>query len=193
MTVGGVNSQGRRKRRTHQKSRRGCRNCKLRRVKVRTHRSRFICLLQLGFEERIIADITSCKCDEARPGCKKCSNFGVSCNYDDPNAPDLQTICHSVTWGSPAKGLPPKLARSSMESCFPVAKVEVLNSLRPGLPCLSDDGKSTTLLDIECQGRLDRFITRTVLTIGTPHVSVIFQAEVSSIIYDVCSCHDTAQ
>ena len=192
MTVERENSHDRRKRRTHRKSRRGCRNCKLRRVKVRTHTSRLIYLLQLDIKERIIADITSYKCDEARPGCKKCSNFGVSCNYDDPNAPDLQTICHSVTLGSPVIGLPPKSASSSMESCFSVAKMEVLNSLRPGLPCLSDDGKSTILLDIECQGRLDRFISRTVLTVGTPHVSVIFQTEINSIICGVCSCHDTA-
>lgn len=50
-----------RKRRAHNKSRRGCRNCKLRRV----------------------------KCDETRPQCQKCSVYGVVCNYD-PNTPDLQ-------------------------------------------------------------------------------------------------------
>ncbi|PGH32776.1 hypothetical protein GX50_04430 [[Emmonsia] crescens] len=50
-----------RKRKAHKKSRQGCGNCKIRRV----------------------------KCDESRPGCKKCSSFGVSCNYD-PGAADLQ-------------------------------------------------------------------------------------------------------
>ncbi|TVY69038.1 Sterol uptake control protein [Lachnellula suecica] len=50
-----------RKRKSHKKSRRGCRNCKLRRV----------------------------KCDEARPECNKCTTFGVTCNYDS-KTPDLQ-------------------------------------------------------------------------------------------------------
>ncbi|KAH7410455.1 hypothetical protein DE146DRAFT_645004 [Phaeosphaeria sp. MPI-PUGE-AT-0046c] len=45
--------QAERKRRVHAKSRRGCGNCKLRRV----------------------------KCDELRPQCKKCILFGVDCNY----------------------------------------------------------------------------------------------------------------
>ncbi|KAF1979786.1 hypothetical protein BU23DRAFT_496671 [Bimuria novae-zelandiae CBS 107.79] len=43
-----------RKRKAHAKSRKGCGNCKLRRV----------------------------KCDEARPKCKKCMLYGVSCGYD---------------------------------------------------------------------------------------------------------------
>lgn len=46
--------QGKRRRRAHQKSRQGCGNCKLRRV----------------------------KCDETHPRCKRCISFGVSCNYD---------------------------------------------------------------------------------------------------------------
>ncbi|KAF2269154.1 hypothetical protein CC78DRAFT_540201 [Lojkania enalia] len=47
-----------RKRKAHEKSRKGCGNCKLRRV----------------------------KCDEARPQCKKCLAYGVSCNYDGKQA-----------------------------------------------------------------------------------------------------------
>ncbi|KAF2640041.1 hypothetical protein P280DRAFT_469762 [Massarina eburnea CBS 473.64] len=43
-----------RKRRAHAKSRKGCGNCKLRRV----------------------------KCDETRPRCRKCLAYGVSCDYD---------------------------------------------------------------------------------------------------------------
>jgi hypothetical protein len=45
---------GKRRRRAHQKSRKGCGNCKLRRV----------------------------KCDETQPRCEKCTSFGVTCNYD---------------------------------------------------------------------------------------------------------------
>ncbi|KAF2108396.1 hypothetical protein BDV96DRAFT_636934 [Lophiotrema nucula] len=47
-----------RKRRAHAKSRKGCGNCKLRRV----------------------------KCDEGRPQCSKCVAYGVSCNYDTKTA-----------------------------------------------------------------------------------------------------------
>ncbi|PGH06492.1 hypothetical protein GX51_02316 [Blastomyces parvus] len=50
-----------RKRKVHKKSRRGCGNCKIRRI----------------------------KCDEGRPGCKQCASFSVSCNYE-PGAADLQ-------------------------------------------------------------------------------------------------------
>lgn len=42
------------KRRAHKKSRAGCENCKIRRV----------------------------KCDETRPKCHKCSSFGIECSYD---------------------------------------------------------------------------------------------------------------
>ena len=46
---------------SHTKSRRGCGNCKLRKV----------------------------KCDESRPECSKCYAFGVSCNFDG-RSPSLQ-------------------------------------------------------------------------------------------------------
>ncbi|KAF9892046.1 hypothetical protein FE257_002452 [Aspergillus nanangensis] len=45
------------------RSRFGCRNCKLRKL----------------------------KCDESKPRCKKCSSFGVLCNFMS-NIPDLQPI-----------------------------------------------------------------------------------------------------
>ncbi|KAK3700108.1 hypothetical protein LTR37_016111 [Vermiconidia calcicola] len=51
-----------RKRKTHRKSRKGCGNCKLRRV----------------------------KCDEAHPQCEKCIAYGVTCNYDGDATDELQ-------------------------------------------------------------------------------------------------------
>ncbi|KAJ9371413.1 transcriptional regulator family: Fungal Specific TF [Paecilomyces variotii] len=56
-----------RRRRAHTKSRRGCRNCKLRRV----------------------------KCDEGEPSCQKCLLFRVACNYNAPDVPDLQPASHA--------------------------------------------------------------------------------------------------
>ncbi|CAD6445951.1 97145071-95b0-4e2d-b7f8-a6ec2358420b [Sclerotinia trifoliorum] len=57
-----------RKRRAHKKSRKGCRNCKLRKI----------------------------KCDEARPNCLKCSGYGYACNYD-PRMPDLELACSGTS------------------------------------------------------------------------------------------------
>ncbi|KAJ5627950.1 hypothetical protein N7490_010178, partial [Penicillium lividum] len=51
-----------RRRRPHTKSRRGCRNCKLRRI----------------------------KCDETEPQCQKCLSFDVTCNYKMTHNSDLQ-------------------------------------------------------------------------------------------------------
>ena len=48
--------------RAHTKSRLGCRNCKLRRV----------------------------KCDESKPQCNRCTSFGVACNYGGKSS-DLET------------------------------------------------------------------------------------------------------
>ena len=48
--------------RAHTKSRLGCRNCKLRRV----------------------------KCDETKPQCNRCTSFGVACNYAGKSS-DLET------------------------------------------------------------------------------------------------------
>ncbi|KAI9041127.1 Zn(II)2Cys6 transcription factor domain-containing protein [Aspergillus affinis] len=55
-------SPWRRQRRAHRKSRQGCRNCKLWRV----------------------------KCDETKPECVKCRSYGVVCYYDVVPSPDLQ-------------------------------------------------------------------------------------------------------
>ncbi|KAH8901617.1 hypothetical protein GQ53DRAFT_707974 [Thozetella sp. PMI_491] len=56
-----------RKRKPHSKSRKGCGNCKLRKI----------------------------KCDEAKPTCQRCAAFGVSCNYI-VKAPDLQPSGYGV-------------------------------------------------------------------------------------------------
>jgi len=54
-------AQAKRKIASHRKSRQGCRNCKLRKI----------------------------KCDESRPSCAKCQNYGILCNYDRRHS-DLQ-------------------------------------------------------------------------------------------------------
>ena len=193
MTVNGNNGHGQRKRRAHQKSRRGCRNCKLRRVKVRGLTPPANYSLRSISWGRLLLTIPPHKCDEARPGCRQCNSFGVSCNYD-PNAPDLQTTYRSVAGEAPTKTLPPRSAcESSMESCFSVGKVGIPEYVRPGLFCLSDDGDSTFLLDFESRGRMNRFMTRTVLSIGPPQSSGVFQTELCELMCGVRSCPSLAQ
>lgn len=65
MKVGGKET-GRRPR-THKKSRRGCGNCKIRKV----------------------------KCDESKPMCKNCGAYGTFCNYDSRYS-DLQPLIHGA-------------------------------------------------------------------------------------------------
>lgn len=63
-----------RKRRVHAKSRKGCGNCKLRRVKV--------CTLAIMGSNPAHCD----QCDELRPRCRKCLLYGVECDYDGAEA-----------------------------------------------------------------------------------------------------------
>ena len=110
----------------------------------------------------------------------------MACNYGDPNAPDLQTTYHGVTFGTPAKKLQQDQA-GPMESSFFVGKVEVFKYLKPGLSRLSDNGDSMIELDSECLGRLDRFNKRTALSVGPPNAAVVFQSEMIELVCAVCS------
>ncbi|KAF5615119.1 uncharacterized protein FTJAE_13442 [Fusarium tjaetaba] len=60
------------------RSRYGCRNCKLRKLKV-------------DLPALIHASTNLYQCDESKPRCKKCSSFGVLCNFG-LNIPDLHPI-----------------------------------------------------------------------------------------------------
>lgn len=74
-----------------------------------------------------------------------------------------------------------------MESSFFVGRVAVFSTLRPGLTRISDDGGSTIELDSESLGRLDRFVTRTVLTVGSPHAAAVFQSVMVELVCSVYS------
>lgn len=73
--------QTNRKRRVHAKSRKGCGNCKLRHVKVRS------------LAITVSTPTNRKQCDELRPHCKKCFPYGVECNYDALEA-NLQLSSH---------------------------------------------------------------------------------------------------
>ncbi|TVY35114.1 Sterol uptake control protein [Lachnellula occidentalis] len=136
---------GARKRKAHKKSRRGCRNCKLRRV----------------------------KCDEVRPECKKCIDFGVTCNYD-LKIPDLQMV-----FDRPANTNDVD-ARKAVKKPFLVNPALCGNGVAkiPAVltPIISvSDGHSGFDLDNHGVGLLNRFHTRTILTLGSAKTAPIYQ------------------
>lgn len=71
------------------RSRRGCRNCKLRKVKV----SAFP-LLASSLRLFVLIIYLHGQCDELRPHCQGCRSYGVLCNYD-ANVPELQLSTES--------------------------------------------------------------------------------------------------
>ncbi|KXH69183.1 hypothetical protein CSAL01_06009 [Colletotrichum salicis] len=93
-----------RKRRTHKKSRKGCGNCKLRRVKVRiilkdqSHfeqsiwRSTMLLArsarrpLSFFVQSFLIGTLETISCDETKPRCVKCVSYGVTCSYAPTSA-----------------------------------------------------------------------------------------------------------
>ncbi|KIW28607.1 uncharacterized protein PV07_08256 [Cladophialophora immunda] len=132
-----------RKRRAHKKSRLGCRNCKIRRV----------------------------KCNEVRPMCGKCLEYGVLCNYD-PSIPDLQPRTDASELGC----LYSRMDKSLQGTTKPILDmVNVSLDKNTHGPELQS---GATRFDRSDLARLDRFQTRTVLTIGTKKVARVFQKEV---------------
>lgn len=68
-------------RRGHTKSRRGCYNCKRRRIKVR---------IFFSFSR---AMLTTFQCQETRPACGHCTKTGLKCEY--PTLPQVvHQVCH---------------------------------------------------------------------------------------------------
>ena len=152
--IQGMGEEGSGKRRAHKKSRRGCRNCKLRRIKV----------------SHIVSSTSSTvnrllQCDETWPKCNRCTSFRVSCNYD-PKAPDLQISIDGTESSTkdPGKAL-----------CFNKvpSRMNVLSACL--YPALMSDKHPALQLDRDSWERLGRFEMRTVLTIGPITTSETYQ------------------
>ncbi|TVY37331.1 hypothetical protein LSUB1_G004747 [Lachnellula subtilissima] len=114
------------------------------------------------------------KCDEVRPKCKKCIDFGVTCNYD-LKIPDLQMV-----FDRPAND-------NDNDARKMAKKSSLVNSARydngvvkvPAvlIPLISvSDGQSNFDLDHYSLGLLNRFHTRTILTLGSAKTAPIYQA-----------------
>ncbi|OAQ96931.1 hypothetical protein LLEC1_04238 [Akanthomyces lecanii] len=103
----------------HRRSRYGCRNCKIRKL----------------------------KCDETKPHCKKCSAYGVRCNFEH-NVQDLQSITEKKSENAPAG--------------------KRLMRLRPVISeaIWSSNGSTSFLLDAQDQALFKRYRDRTIFTIG---------------------------
>lgn len=69
--------------RTPRRSRFGCRNCKLRKLKVSG-------IWPPGLNSPVV-DCSKYQCDECKPQCQRCSSFGILCNFMS-NVPDLQSV-----------------------------------------------------------------------------------------------------
>ncbi|KAF2445532.1 hypothetical protein P171DRAFT_411442 [Karstenula rhodostoma CBS 690.94] len=158
--VSRVPSPPERKRKTHAKSRKGCGNCKLRRV----------------------------KCDEGKPKCKKCVLYGVSCDYDG-SKPSLDlsaegafqvnlacgeaTLDFSVAPEKPPVSLNKAAAAMVNHSLSDTAYNQADGLVMAGLPHLHRFSSWTfTEKDMEI---VTRFQTRTVSTIGSKKASSTYR------------------
>ncbi|KAH8703123.1 hypothetical protein BGW36DRAFT_368858 [Talaromyces proteolyticus] len=115
-----VSGSTQRKRRHYKKSRFGCRNCKLRRV----------------------------KCDEGKPQCQRCKDYGVLCNFVAQTS-DLQIL----TTGFQSRAvefLPPSLS----------------------LPIFCSDDVTSFMMDTQCIHRLQRFRMRAVNSFSTEMMKI---------------------
>ncbi|KAI7091730.1 hypothetical protein KC356_g441 [Hortaea werneckii] len=115
-----------RKPKSLRRSRYGCRNCKLRKV----------------------------KCDEVRPQCKRCSSFGVTCNYL-LHVPDLQPVSADTRWQIKDQArcqLPialetPVYTADGLDTFYmnPRHQEYVFRYLRRGPPLISNDANTKKL------------------------------------------------
>ncbi|KAH7311599.1 hypothetical protein B0I35DRAFT_481553 [Stachybotrys elegans] len=115
--------QGTHERRILRRSRLGCRNCKLRKL----------------------------KCDESKPHCRRCTSFGVLCNYA-LSVPDLQPIAPGTGKSLMARGRTPLLSP-------PV-----------GSPVWSSDASTHFQMNAKCQDFVTRYLGRSLLTPHDPNM-----------------------
>ncbi|TVY39482.1 L-arabinose-responsive transcription regulator [Lachnellula subtilissima] len=110
-------------RRKKRRSRFGCRNCKLRKL----------------------------KCDEGEPQCKRCSSFGILCNFK-PNIPDLQPLADDSVRSLVA-------ARERAELQPPLTNA-----------VWTSDASTFYQLDARCQEFVTRYLGRSLITPDDPNM-----------------------
>ena len=160
-------SDANRQRRAHKKSRRGCSSCKLRRV----------------------------KCDEKRPACHKCRDFGVACTYDGKIL--ALSFAGESSFSLNELSTPNREATSSIKAnmrddSLNIARTQQLSRSRrlgesstvlaqfTGLPSPPDsDGENSNYAFERSELEIfQRFNERTVLSVGNSQTSQIYQREI---------------
>jgi hypothetical protein len=118
------------------------------------------------------------QCDEIRPECKKCINFGVTCNYDT-KTPDLQM---SLGKGAPAiinnlahKVHAHKVAANKPTSGFTNPAIFGQGVFKFSAILAPSFASESILLDKDSLGLLDRFKNRTISTLGTSRTAPIYK------------------
>lgn len=167
-----------RQRRSHKKSRRGCASCKHRRI----------------------------KCDESKPGCKRCRSFGLECTYEggvseltfagegcfrldgldglnevvEVGAKGLESECGlQVAKGSDAGACGFETGR--LPSPRTLSQASTIVGHLSGLPSPPTSGSEDGGLKTSRMAELEilaRFNERTVLSVGTRQAAKIYQREV---------------
>ncbi|KAI0423547.1 hypothetical protein F5Y09DRAFT_336495 [Xylaria sp. FL1042] len=111
-----------RDRRIMRRSRFGCRNCKLRKL----------------------------KCDEGKPRCKRCSSFGLLCNFTS-GVPDLQPVADDL--------VRPSVVQKGAEPQPPLAG-----------NVWTSDTSTFYQLDAKCQDFVTRYLGRSLITPDDPNM-----------------------
>ncbi|QIW99769.1 hypothetical protein AMS68_005287 [Peltaster fructicola] len=143
-----VHDSKNRKRKAHKKSRRGCENCKLRRV----------------------------KCDEAKPVCQKCQSFGVDCTYDAKSTGLKFAGESSFSVHKPTHVAPTSAAMVLGSMAGPRSPSQLSSSSTLGSDSTESRTSFRWLpADLEVLGK---FQQRTVLTVGTQATAKLYQNEI---------------
>jgi hypothetical protein len=74
-------------RRGHTKSRRGCYNCKRRRIKVKAQRNASVAIGRTQKADATVAACAPLQCQETHPACGHCLKTGLKCEY--PASPQI--------------------------------------------------------------------------------------------------------
>ena len=162
-----------RKLKVHRKSRRGCGNCKLRRVKVGKPPQFSSPFSNPAWDSDSSRRL---QCDESKPRCKKCTTFGVFCNYDGQYS-DLQLSVSGAANIETLQILPHSLKQTIPSPVAPLSRIRSTGSLE-SRKAIYDFREQ----DLEL---LNKFQTRTVYTITTEKNLQFYQKETIKLAYSV--------
>lgn len=131
-----------------------------------------------------LTNVIVLQCDESKPGCKKCIQFGISCNYGSTESVSTGEMIISLgSTSPPIEVVEPSKAPVSMTQTM----LDLINySLRES-PTGRAQGSQVFQLrknDLEILGR---FTDRSILTVGTDTIKYLFQAEAARLACLVCA------